>query len=357
MKKKLFKNCVALVLGVAALVSCSGGANNKANGSAANLIGSYVANEKADGNYGKGSFNALVYQVNLYEENVYEFIKTEVMYGYGMVLGTTTIVNHGTYVAGTSEDGIAEYTLNAASEVLFNSYSKAGGYNISINTQNQTYPVELLAKTQGEKNMANSKEDIIKEYGTGYKIYCETTKNTFSFKKEGSDSVETVTTTSGDISKVFIEEVKSSNIVNNFINPGNYGEGSWTAEAYQVNVFESGEYEFIKTELIFGYGMVLGTTTIVNYGTTVLSEPEDGYQTVKLNAADRVIFNSFSKAGGYNIKIDTANCTYPVELLAKNQGEKNMANSKEDVVKEYGPEATYYVSTSKNELSLTNPNA
>ena len=180
MKKKLFKNCAALVLGVAALVSCSGGANNKANGSAANLIGSYVANEKADGNYGKGSFNALVYQVNLYEENVYEFIKTEVMYGYGMVLGTTTIVNHGTYVAGTREDGIAEYTLNAASEVLFNSYSKAGGYNISINTQNQTYPVELLAKTQGEKNMANSKEDVVKEYGPEATYYISTSKNELS---------------------------------------------------------------------------------------------------------------------------------------------------------------------------------
>lgn len=34
-----------------------------------------------------------------------------------------------------------------------------------------------------------------------------------------------------------------------------------------------------------------------------------------------------------------------------------MANSKEDVVKEYGAEATYYISTTKNELSLTNPNA
>ena len=44
-------------------------------------------------------------------------------------------------------------------------------------------------------------------------------------------------------------------------------------------------------------------------------------------------------------------------MLAKVQGEKHMANSKQDVVDEYGAEKTYYASDSGSILSLTNPNA
>ena len=322
-------------------------------------VATYINSEiVSPGNYGEGSWNAHAYQVNFYENSVYEYIHTELIYGYGMSLGTTSIVNYGTYAKGASEDGITAYTLNIAKEVVFNSYSLAGGYNISINTTNQTYPVELLAKTQGEKNMANSKEDVIKEYGAGVTIYANDGKNTFSFKNENLDEdAPEVTTTSGDVSSLLIKNISKCQIVSDLVSPGSYGEGSWTADIYQINTFEDGVYEFIKTEIIYGYSMNLGTTTINNYGKFSYGEGEDGYTPITLASADKVLFNSYSLAGGYNISINTDNQTYPVELLAKTQGEKNMANSKEDVVNEYGPETTYYSNDTKNNMSLTNPNA
>ena len=322
-------------------------------------VASYVNSDiQAPGNYGDGSWNTYSYQVNFYENNVYEYITTELIYGYSMSLGTTSIINYGTYTKGDSEDGITTYTLNIAKEVIFNSYSLAGGYNISINTTNQSYPVEMLAKTQGEKNMANSKEDVIKEYGAGTTIYTNDGKNTFSFKNENLDAeAPAVTTASGDVSSLLIRKVTKCQIVSDLITPGSYGEGSWTADIYQVNTFEDDTYEFIKTEVIYGYSMNLGTTIINNYGKYSYGTGEDGYTPITLEDADKVLFNSYSLAGGYNISINTDNQTYPVELLAKNQGEKNMADSKDDVVKEYGAKRTYYSNDTKNILSLTNPNA
>ena len=323
-------------------------------------IGTYVCSEiVSPSSYGKGSFNALAYQVNFFENNVYEYISTELIYGYSMALGTTSIVNYGTYTKGNTEDGVTAYSLNVAKEVVFNSYSLAGGYNISINTTNQTYPVEMLAHTQGEKLMANSKEDVVNEYGKGKMIYVNEGKNTFGFVDPNADTPEKkeVTTPSGDVSSLLISNVKKSQIVSDFISPASYGNGSWNAEIYQVNAFEDGYYEFIKTEIIYGYSMNLGTTTINNYGKITYGTSEDGYTPATLAAADKVVFNSYSLAGGYNISINTDNQTYPVEMLAHAQGEKLMANSKEDVVNEYGSARTYYFNDTKNLLSLTNPNA
>ena len=309
------------------------------------------------GSYGEGSWTASAYQVNFYENNVYEYITTQLIYGYSMSLGTTSIINYGTYSKGATEDGVTTYTLNIAKEVVFNSYSLAGGYNISINTTNQSYPVEMLAQTQGEKNMANSKDDVISEYGAGTTIYANEGKNTFSFTNDNLDEeAPAVTTASGDVSSLLIKKISKCQIVSDLITPGSYGDGSWTADIYQVNTFEDGVYEFIKTEIIYGYSMNLGTTTINNYGTYSYGTSEDGYTPITLEDADKVVFNSYSLAGGYNISINTENATYPVELLAKTQGEKNMANSKEDVVKEYGAKRTYYSNDAKNTMSLTNPN-
>ncbi len=322
-------------------------------------VASYILSEiQMPGDYGEGSWTAFAYQVNFFENNVYEYINTQLIYGYGMSLGTTSIMTYGTYTKGSSEDGVTEYSLNVAKEVVFNSYSLAGGYSISINTTNQTYPVEMLAKTQGEKNMANSKEDVVNEYGAGFKIFTNDGKNTFSFSDPNADSTDkiAVTTASGDVSSLLISNVKKCQIVSDLTSPASYGEGSWNADIYQVNTFEDGEYEFIKTEVIYGYTMNLGTTTINNYGKATYGASEDGYTELKLAAADKVVFNSYSLAGGYNISINTDNQTYPVEMLAKSQGEKNMANSKEDVVNEYGAARTYYSSNDKNVLSLTNPN-
>ena len=324
----------------------------------AKTVATYVNSDiVSPGSYGEGSWTASAYQVNFYENNVYEYITTQLIYGYSMSLGTTSIINYGTYSKGTTEDGITAYTLNIAKEVVFNSYSLAGGYNISINTTNQSYPVEMLAKTQGEKNMANSKEDVVREYGAGVTIYANEGKNTFAFTNDNLDeAAPAVASASGDVSSLLIKKISKCQIVSDLISPGSYGEGSWTADIYQVNTFEDGVYEFIKTEIIYGYSMNLGTTTINNYGTYSYGTSEDGYTPITLENADKVVFNSYSLAGGYNISINTENATYPVELLAKTQGEKNMANSKEDVVREYGAKRTYYSNDTKNTMSLTNPN-
>lgn len=99
--------------------------------------------------------------------------KTELTYAYSMVLGTTSVTTYGTYVDNGSEDGYAKYTLNAGADAIVASYSLAGGYSILVNTadEEQTYPAELPAKTQGEKNMAQSKEDVIKAYGQEQVFY------------------------------------------------------------------------------------------------------------------------------------------------------------------------------------------
>ncbi len=377
MKKAIFTLAASALMGLA-IAGCSNDQSKSSSSSASSsassssssssviekkerskTVASFIYSDiKTPGDYGEGSWTAFAYQVNFFENNVYEYINTQLIYGYGMSLGTTSIVNYGTYTKGSSEDGVTAYSLNVAKEVVFNSYSLAGGYSISINTTNQSYPVEMLAKTQGEKNMANSKEDVIKEYGAGFKIFADDGKNTFSFVDPNGDSNEkvAVTTASGDVSSLLISNIKKCQIVSDLISPASYGDGSWNADIYQVNTFEDGEYEFFKTEVIYGYNMNLGTTTINNYGKATYGTSEDGYTPLNLAAADKVVFNSYSLAGGYNISINTDNQTYPVEMLAKTQGEKNMANSKEDVVKEYGAARTYYSNNEKNILSLSNPN-
>ena len=353
--KKVILTLAASTLMCTMLASCG---KTDSTPTRAKTLASYVNSSiVSPGSYGEGSWTASTYQVNLFENNVYEYITTQLIYGYGMSLGTTSIINYGTYAKGATEDGITTYTLNIASEVVFNSYSLAGGYNISINTTNQTYPVEMLAEAQGEKPMANSKDDVVAKYGAGTTIYASEGKNTFSFTNENLDSApDAVTTKSGDVSSLLIKKISKCQIVSDLISPGSYGDGSWTADIYQVNAFEDGIYEFIKTEVIYGYSMNLGTTTINNYGKFSYGTSEDGYTPITLEDADKVVFNSYSLAGGYNISINTENATYPVEMLAKSQGEKNMANSKEDVVKEYGAKRTYYSSDSKNNMSLKNPN-
>lgn len=178
--KKVILTLAASTLMCTMLASCG---KTDATPARAKTLASYVNSSiVSPGSYGEGSWTALTYQVNLFENNVYEYITTQLIYGYGMSLGTTSIINYGTYAKGATEDGITTYTLNIASEVVFNSYSLAGGYNISINTENATYPVEMLAKTQGEKNMASSKEDVVKEYGAKRTYYSSDSKNNMSLK-------------------------------------------------------------------------------------------------------------------------------------------------------------------------------
>ncbi len=300
----------------------------------------------------------LTHRVNLYENNVYEYIQTQITYGYSMNLGTSVITTYGTYAEGTAEDGVTPYTLNKAAEVLLSSYSNAGGFRIQINTssKDQTYPTEMPAKVQGEQNMANNKGDVINEYGIGTKIYVGN-DNVLSFvdpnSEEENPTKAVVDTSSGAVDSV-LKELDKIRIVGNIS-----GEGMVHYVVDCLHAFKDGTYEYIETDLTFGYSMVLGTSSIVNFGEGSFGQGEDGVTPYDLEAAEDVVLNSYSKAGGFSIAINTASedQTYPTEIPAKVQGEQNMANSKEDVIKECGPALTVYSNDADCVMSLTDPNA
>ncbi len=297
------------------------------------------------------------YEVNFYDNNIYEFVSTQVTYGYSMNLGTQVSVAYGTYEKGEAVDGVNKYTLNKASEVVLSSFSKAGGFNICINTADskQTYPTELPASGEGEKIYANNKDDVIKAYGLGTVIYTE--KNTLSFEDPNSENSEkaVIEAASGDVKTVLHKSIKQVQTTSNI-------EKASVGEKYSVthlHIFEDNSYSAFGTEITFGYSMVLGTTVVNTYGEGKYGQSEDGYTPYTLSKAADVNLNSYSKAGGFNIAINTAlsTQTYPTELPASGEGEKVYANSKEDVVKAYGEEVTVYTNDVNNALELEDPNA
>ena len=320
---------------------------------------SYITSEHTDGSYGDGSWNGLVHQLDLYSNGVYRYTSTELKYGYSMILGTTAVVTFGDYVKGGTEDGLTEVTLNAASEVFLNSYSKAGGFSIVVTTPNQEYPVELPAKVQGEVNMANSKEDVLAAYGQGTKVWVDASTYSLSFVDPNTDELpDAIETKSGAID--MIDDIKEFQIVNEFSSKKNEETGAlstWDGTVHIVSLFEDGSYDYMTTQLKYGYSMLLGTTSVDQVGIATIGQSEDDYTKVTLGTAKDVLLNSFSKAGGFNIQVNTLDQEYPVELPAKAQGEKNMANSKEDVINAYGQGGVVFLSDSTGTLSLVDPNA
>ena len=139
----------------------------------------YVYGELVDNSYGGHDSN--VYQLNLMSDGSYELIHTTLVYAYSMNLGTTAVTTYGTYTEGASSDGYTPYTLSDATRVILNSYSTAGGFNISIDTELTTeWPAELPAQSEGEKIYANGPTDVINAYGKGMTIYVNDDNNTFS---------------------------------------------------------------------------------------------------------------------------------------------------------------------------------
>ncbi len=328
------------------------------------IIDSYAYSEITDGDYGDGSYNTTAYQLLLFEGNLYRMTTTLLTYGYSMNLGTSSTIVYGTYETGTSEDGYTQVTLNAASELIVNSFSLAGGYSISINTADpdQGYPVELPAKSEGEKIYASEKQDVIDYSGTGYVVYLEDGKNVFSFTDpldETSTTITTVTTASGDVSSIAPSTVNWNQLNSVFTMPASYGDGSYVADVYQILTYDDGSYEQIKTTVTYGYTMNLGTEIVSTIGDSTIGNSEDGYTAVTLNEAEDVILDSYSLAGGYNISINTTDPDqgYPVELPAQSEGQKIYANEKQDVIDAYGEEVTYYFNDNALYFSFTDPNA
>lgn len=380
--KKILITLIAL-LSVSALSSCSEtsspstdtapigdtGASNTGSGETetpateAAFIDSFAYSEINDNEY--SGWVADAYQVNFYEGNIYQLIHTSVNCGFGsLILGATAVINYGTYIENSSEDGYTSYDLNRASEVIINSYSSAGGYSIAINTTSadQDYPVELPAQSEGEKNMAQNKEDVLNsDYGLGYKIYTQDAVNTFTFTDPTGSSSETgkqsVTTASGDVSSVLTTEIKEVKIVDDTDIPGSMGDGSWDAKILIAMTYEDNTYDYISTTVQYGYTMILGTTITMTTGDYTEGTSEDGYTPITLSDADDVLLNSYSLAGGFNIQIDTASKDqeYPVELPAQSEGEKNMANDKAAVISAYGKGKTVYFKDKSAGMSLTDP--
>ena len=351
------------LLAVSGLTACESSAKS------AELVDSYTYSEIYNNTY--SGWVADTYQVHFYEDDLYEMVYTSVNYGFGMIMSSTASIRYGTFTKGMTEDGYTAYELNKPSEFFINSYSTAGGFSIAINTadEDQTYPTELPAKTQGEKNMADNKEDVLNsDYATGFKIYTEDSKNVFSFtdpnetetkNEDGSTVKATISTASGDVSKLITKEFKDIRITDRTRVPGSMGEGSYDAKIDLVITYKNDTYDYYSSTVQYGYSQILGTTTVFNHGSYAQDDSVDGYTKATLATADDVLLNSFSKAGGFNIQINTADedQTYPTELPAKTQGEKNMADSKDDVIEAYGQEYICYFKDNSAEMSLTDPNA
>ncbi len=176
MKNKKLLSLLALgCLCCGALASCGESAAPEAN-----LTASYIYSELVDNSYSDYDYN--VYELFIYDDNSYAYTSTSLIHGYGMNLGTTVITNYGSYTVGASSDGYTAYTLSDADHCIFNSYSLAGGYNISIDSETATYPVELLASGEGEKVYAQSKEEVISAYGSSITVYIQDGSNIFYFE-------------------------------------------------------------------------------------------------------------------------------------------------------------------------------
>ena len=138
----------------------------------------YVCGELTDNSY--GGHDSDVYQLNLMSDGTYELIHTTLIYAYSMNLGTTTVETYGTYTAGTSTDGYTSYELSEATRAIVLSYSQAGGFNITIDTETSSFPCEMPAEVQGEKNMANDASDVIAKYGAAKTVYVNDQGTTFA---------------------------------------------------------------------------------------------------------------------------------------------------------------------------------
>ena len=135
------------------------------------------------------------------------------------------------------------------------------------------------------------------------------------------------------------------------------GYGGQDSTVYQLNLYDDGSYEMVETTLVYAYSMNLGTTAVTTYGTFTAGEAVDGYTEYTLSEATRVILNSYSLAGGFNIGVDTELTTeYPVELPAETEGEKTYANSAQDVIDKYGASDKVYM-RENNPFPFENPNA
>ncbi|MEE0106222.1 MAG: glycoside hydrolase family 3 N-terminal domain-containing protein [Lachnospiraceae bacterium] len=123
-----------------------------------------------------------------------------------------------------------------------------------------------------------------------------------------------------------------------------YGEdkdnsyGGTDYDEYQLTLNEDGTYEMTMTEATYAFDMLLAHTSVTTYGTYEKGDSSDGATACKLSEANRIIYNSYSDVGGYNLSYDTDTVSeYPVELPG------GIMTEKEDFFNQCGPQRTVYL--------------
>lgn len=138
---------VGLVTGIAGTKLLGGGGSGGAGGSEA--VGTYIYNEIAGNSMGDNDY--VEYELTLYADNTYKLTTSTSSCGYSMLLSNTVTSAYGTYTMGASTDGVTTCELSEATRIVYNGYSDIGGYNMSYDTDNLQFPVELPGGVQTEQ--------------------------------------------------------------------------------------------------------------------------------------------------------------------------------------------------------------
>ena len=123
-----------------------------------------------------------------------------------------------------------------------------------------------------------------------------------------------------------------------------YGEdkespyGGTDYDEYELTLYADGSYEMTMTEATYAYEMLLAHTSVTTYGTYTMGDSSDGYTSCELSEASRILYNSYSDVGGYNLSYDTDSVdSYPVELPG------GVMTEKEDFFGQFGAQRTVYI--------------
>lgn len=177
---KLVMACAATLI-VSSLASC-GGSTPKASLAERYTYGETtgVAGVNVDETTGEKTGTLVsakneTYILDLFTDNTYELSYSIGQFGYGQNLALNTIKTWGIFSKSTLTDGYTPITLSAPTEAAITMVVYLNSTSININTQDEStvYPVELPAVTQGEKNMANSKQDVLNYAGSEVTYYLD----------------------------------------------------------------------------------------------------------------------------------------------------------------------------------------
>ena len=98
---------------------------------------------------------------------------------------------------------------------------------------------------------------------------------------------------------------------------GNYESGSveeylyggtplgTNANSWDLKLYDDGTYEMVFTQITIMSEMAGGVTNYTVYGTYTDGTVADGYHSVELSAAERIVYGSYSTLGGYAFDYDT----------------------------------------------------